>query len=332
MVGEDKAELRGLLEILPPVEFCCIYGSKLHPNNKDETSMTDYIIGVADPRQWHSENLNLNKDHYASWLVHLGGARMINDIANDIGVGVHFNPFVSCNKKMVKYGVVRMHDFIQDILRWDRFYLSGRLQKPVNILVDKLDIKNVNTVNLKAATSAALLLLPSKFTEEDLYAKICSLSYMGDLRMLFAEDKNKVKKIVRGQFYLFEEMYKPFLEEYEANNLLRFSSAGDKQVNIFQDCGLSAASTLVSSLPSSIRSDMAMKLGDKRIVDDSGRVRQQVVIGSKEQAAECMKRLVRRRVMFSSTRQAAAGLLTAGAVHGVRYVANKMCKAWKSRV
>lgn len=61
-----------------------------------------------------------------------------------------------------------------------------------------------------------------------------------------------------------------------------------------------------------------------------GRVRQQVVIGSKEQAAECMKRLVRRKVMVSSTRQAVAGLLTAGAVHGVRYVANKMRKAWKS--
>lgn len=61
-----------------------------------------------------------------------------------------------------------------------------------------------------------------------------------------------------------------------------------------------------------------------------GRVRQQVVIGSKEQAAECMKRLVRRKVMVSSTRQAIAGLLTAGAVHGVRYVANKMRKAWKS--
>lgn len=29
--------------------------------------------------------------------------------------------------------------------------------------------------------------------QEDLYAKICSLSYMGDLRMLFAEDRNKVK-------------------------------------------------------------------------------------------------------------------------------------------
>ncbi|XP_025885241.1 uncharacterized protein [Solanum lycopersicum] len=301
MVGQDKAELGGLLEILPPVEFCCIYGSKLHPNNKDETSMTDYIIGVSDPRQWHSENLKLNKDHYASCLIRLGGARMITDIANDIGVGVHFNPFVSCNNK-------------------------------VNILTDNLDIKSVNSVNLKAATSAALLLLPSKFTEEDLYAKICSLSYTGDLRMLFAEDKNKVNKIVQGQFHLFEEMYKPFLEEYEAKNLLRFSVAGDKQVNIFQDCGLSAASTLVSSLPSSIRSEMAMKLGEKRILDDSGRVRQQIVIGSKEQAAECMQRLVRRKVMFSSTRQAVAGLLTAGAVHGVRYVANKMRKAWKSWV
>ena len=30
--------------------------------------------------------------------------------------------------------------------------------------------------------------------QEDLYAKICSLSYMGDLRMLFAEDTNKVRE------------------------------------------------------------------------------------------------------------------------------------------
>ncbi|PHU12270.1 hypothetical protein BC332_19200 [Capsicum chinense] len=73
-----------------------------------------------------------------------------------------------------------------------------------------------------------------------------------------------------------------------------------------------------------VKSQMAMKLGDERILDDTGRVTQQVMIGSKEQAAECMKRIVRRKVMFSSMRQAVAGLLIAGAVHGVRYVANKM--------
>lgn len=28
--------------------------------------------------------------------------------------------------------------------------------------------------------------------QEEFYAKICSLSYMGDVRMLFAEDRDKV--------------------------------------------------------------------------------------------------------------------------------------------
>ncbi|XP_059625084.1 uncharacterized protein LOC132268271 isoform X2 [Cornus florida] len=232
---EDKSEeLASLLKILPPVEFCCVYGSALHPNNCDKSSMVDYILGVADPLQWHAENLKMNRDHYASWMVHLGGARLITDVADEIGVGVHFNPFVTRNNKMFKYGVVRMDDLIRDILNWERFYLSGRLQKPVHILKDNLDISNVNSVNLRAATSAALLLLPSKFNEEDLFAKICSLSYMGDLRMLFAEDKNKVKNIVQGQFGLFQTMYKPYLEEHATNDLLRFSSSGGHQVNISQ--------------------------------------------------------------------------------------------------
>ncbi|KAL8514603.1 hypothetical protein ACS0TY_013626 [Phlomoides rotata] len=65
----------------------------------------------------------------------------------------------------------------------------GNMQ--VNVLVDNLEIEKLNSINLKAATSAALLLFPSKFCEEELYAKVRSLSYMGDLRMLFAEDKNK---------------------------------------------------------------------------------------------------------------------------------------------
>ncbi|MED6194110.1 hypothetical protein PIB30_025495 [Stylosanthes scabra] len=39
-------------------------------------TMTDFILGVSDPKHWHSENLKLNKNHYASWMVHLVGGRL----------------------------------------------------------------------------------------------------------------------------------------------------------------------------------------------------------------------------------------------------------------
>ncbi|KAJ7969405.1 phosphatidate cytidylyltransferase, mitochondrial [Quillaja saponaria] len=330
MENEKRYEFETFLNVLPPVEFGCVYGSSLHPNNRDKSTMTDYILGVADPKQWHSENLKWNKNHYASWMVHLGGAKLITQVADEIGVGVHFNPFVNWNGKMLKYGVVRMHDLVQDMLNWDKFYLSGRLQKPVHIVVDNLNIENINSVNLRAAMSTALLLLPSEFTEEDLYAKICSLSYMGDLRMLFAEDKNKVKKIVRGQFDLFHSMYKPFLEDYEAKELLRCSSTGNHQLQMFQDCGLSVACSLVSSLPPAVKSQMRMKLGEKQQLSETGQVIREVAIRSREEAAKCLQKVMRQRVMVSSARQAISGLLGVGVVNGTRYLANKICKAWKS--
>ncbi|XP_057812009.1 uncharacterized protein LOC131026238 isoform X1 [Salvia miltiorrhiza] len=329
MGAEMRAEHASFLDTLPPVEFACIYGSSLHPNNFDKKSMVDYILGVANPQQWHAENLKLNRNHYASWMVHLGGARLITGVADHIGVRVHFNPFVSHRDRMFKYGVVRMNDLVQDILVWESFYLSGRLQKPVNVIVDNSEIEKLNFVNVKAAASAALLLLPSKFSEEELYAKICSLSYMGDLRMLFAEDRNKVKKIVQGQFKLFQKMYNPFIEEFAAQDLLRLSSSADQKVNLIQDCGLSTTCSLVSSLPLPLRCHTGMKLGEKKAIDESGRAAQKVAI-KKEEAANYIRKILRRKVMVSSARQAVAGLLTVGAVHGVKYVGSKMKKAWRS--
>lgn len=75
---------------------------------------------------------------------------------------------------------------------------------------------------------------------------------------------------------------------------------------------------------------MALKLGEKKKRSESGHVTREVVISSRKEAAECMRKIVRHRVMVSSARQAVSGLLTAGAVLGVRYLSNKMHKAWKS--
>ncbi|KAL2343597.1 hypothetical protein Fmac_004882 [Flemingia macrophylla] len=336
----DNAAFRSFLQVLPPIEFACVYGSSLHSSNHDKTTMTDYILGVSDPKQWHSENLKLNKHHYASWMAHLGGERLIAGVADKIGVGVHFNPFVTWNGKFVisiskliqlfKYGVVRMHDLLQDVQHWEKFYLCGRLQKPVHIVVDNLDVNNSNSVNLRAAMSAALLLLPSEFTEADLYAKVCSLSYTGDVRMFFAEDKNKVKKIVTGQFDLFHSMYRPFLEEYEAKKLLRLSSSANNQIHVSQDCDLSVACSLVSALPPSVRSQMSITEGEKTKLRETGMVMHDAKIRTREEAANCLQRILRRRVMVSSTRQAISGLLAAGGVNASRYLAKKVSKAWKS--
>lgn len=45
-----------------------------------------------------------------------------------------------------------------------------------------------------------------------------------------------MKKIVQGQFDLFQLKYKPFLEEYEAKDFLRLTSSGSHQKNISQVC------------------------------------------------------------------------------------------------
>ncbi|THU64301.1 hypothetical protein C4D60_Mb01t25010 [Musa balbisiana] len=356
-----RAELAGPLELLPAVDFCCVYGSSLLRNNSDKTSMVDYILGVADPIQWHSEASASFLDGLLSesamnltYMIVIGtnhriwkgtgtttrngwggSARrralgfcylfaQINWVAYGIGVGVHFNPFVEWKDKMIKYGVVQMHDLAMDVLTWDRFYLSGRLQKPVQVLIDNWDIQKVNLINLKAATSASLLLLPAKFSEEDLYAKICSLSYMGDLRMLFAEDKNKVKNIVRGSFTSFQSMYKPSLQEFAAEGLLQIPSAGHE---FEQDCGLSATRNHFFSLPWTIQ----RRLGMKHEIDGSGITKPQTIITSRELAANRVTRSLRRLVMISSARQAMSGLAATGGVAAARYLARKISKAWKSR-
>ncbi|KAJ0776430.1 putative phosphatidate cytidylyltransferase [Helianthus annuus] len=55
-----------------------------------------------------------------------------------------------------------------------------------------------------------------------------------------------------------------------------------------------------------------------------------LTIGSREEAAALMQKVLRRRVMISSARQAVAGFIAVGAVHGVKYLGKKMMKAWKS--
>lgn len=55
------------------------------------------------------------------------------------------------------------------------------------------------------------------------------------------------------------------------------------------------------------------------------------IVSSKDIAANCVQRALRRRVMVSSARQAVSGLLASGGAVAAQYLGKKMAKAWQSR-
>lgn len=62
--------------------------------------------------------------------------------------------------QVVKYGVVGMPAFQQDLQHWSHLYVAGRLHKPVALLASHAAANNAYQDNLRAALSTALLLMP----------------------------------------------------------------------------------------------------------------------------------------------------------------------------
>lgn len=194
-----------------------------HPNppkaveewQKGGAKIIDFIFGVSHTQHWHSLNLTQHPDHYSGlrWLPNNSAA--ISHIQDDFGAGVYFNPFITVNGTMIKYGVVNLDTLSKDLSDWNTLYLAGRLQKPVKILRDDPRIRLANQVNLISALRTALLMLPEKFSERQLYERIAGLSYLGDPRMnsyITSENPNKVSNIVGAQLPGFRQLYVPLID------------------------------------------------------------------------------------------------------------------------
>ncbi|CAG7997116.1 unnamed protein product [Penicillium olsonii] len=230
---EFKEALRMILwQFKAPIRYAFAYGSgvftqnsssaptsSLHPsaptaiNNMQQGSgkMIDFIFGVSYSQHWHDLNLTQHRDHY-SGMGSLG-SYMVSQVQDRFGAGVYFHPYITVNGTMIKYGVVNLDTLCRDLTQWDTMYLAGRLHKPVKILRDHPKVRLANQVNLLSALRVALLLLPERFSEFELYTTIAGMSYMGDLRMaLPAEDPGKVRNIVSGQMAHFRRLYAPLIE------------------------------------------------------------------------------------------------------------------------
>ncbi|KAE8153923.1 mitochondrial matrix Mmp37-domain-containing protein [Aspergillus avenaceus] len=230
---EFKEALRQILwQFRAPIRYAFAYGSgvftqsgsapgssQCHPSapaaiknmQQGQGKMIDFIFGVSYSQHWHSLNLHQHRDHY-SGLGSLG-SYAVSQVQDRFGAGVYFNPYITVNGTLIKYGVVNLDTLCQDLSQWDTLYLAGRLQKPVKILRDHPRVRLANQMNLLSAVRVALLLLPAEFTEFELYSTIAGISYTGDLRMVLpAEDPRKVRNIVSGQIANFRRLYAPLID------------------------------------------------------------------------------------------------------------------------
>lgn len=126
-----------------------------------------------------------------------------------------------------------MHHLQRDLEEWETLYLAGRLQKPVKILRQDAKLALATKKNLQNAIRASLLMLPERFTEEDLYLTIAGLSYSGDFRMLIGENPHKIYNIVYAQMGAFREKYQPIIDDLPNINML---VDGTYEVDLICDC------------------------------------------------------------------------------------------------
>lgn len=197
------------------VQMAFAYGSgvfKQQGQTDVKQNMMDFIFVVDSPYTWHQENLKQNSHHYSS-LKRFGPA--VISAIQESSAGLYFNPMVPFEDRLIKYGVISNRFMAGDLMHWQSLYVSGRLHKPVMMIKHPEDpaANEALKVNLRSAVHMSLLLLPDKFSEMELFTKIASLSYTGDIRMSFGEDQYKVNNIVNASLDNFRILYKPILSD-----------------------------------------------------------------------------------------------------------------------
>ncbi|KAK9329902.1 mitochondrial matrix Mmp37-domain-containing protein [Lipomyces starkeyi] len=350
--NELKERLRSTLwKFKAPIRFAFAYGSGVFSQGQSyQKSMpqVDLIFGVTYTQHWHSLNISQYPDHY-SFLRRLGSGA-VSYVQDNIGPGVYFNPYVEINGMTVKYGVVSIDTLCRDLLSWDTLYLSGRLHKPVKILRDDPRIRLANQRNLFSVIRVALLLLPEKFTEQELYHTIASISYMGDPRMnVAAENPNKVKNIVDNQKQHFHRLYAPLIDTLPNIEIARGYDGVSDTVTLVQDMDPLRRGNMVARLPSSFRKKLYARYTTILGVDPAttqglsgpssdasegtinrteGSKFDQLISENPDLRIE-VARAIQHTVSWPSFVQSLKGLATAGVSKSVKYLGEKSSK-WRA--
>ena len=336
-------------------------GSSLHPAPPEAIAkvqdgnqkMIDFIFGVSYTQHWHSLNLQEHRDHYSA----LGslGSYAVSKVQDSFGAGCYFNPYVTLDGTIIKYGVVNLDTLCRDLSEWDTLYLAGRLQKPVKILRDNPSVRLANQINLISAVRTALLLLPPDFTEEELYSTIAGISYIGDPRMTVGgDDPRKVHNIVHGQLANFRRLYAPLVDQLP-NISFNDPACGnsdwihDPDVNakLAQDMDPVKRGNMVRRLPKAFREKLYFEYQAKFRIprgefnkmleassdDDKERIQrreggefEQKIAKDTEGIRTEVRQVIEKTVRWPSWTQSIKGPLTAGFAKSWRYASEKRAK------
>lgn len=291
------------------------------------SDMIDFIFIVDNPSSWHNENLLKHPSHYS--FLKYGGGNMINCIQNKTP-NVYFNTLIRMENQVIKYGVISTQSFIDDLTHWNHLYISGRLHKPVCWIRENISESDVlecldksilqsRKQNLEQVVSIALLLLPETFSEEELFLRICKISYDGDFRMLFGEDKSKVERIVWGHENDFRRLYSPILNEIAQ---VDWKSAYSNL--LMRDCSLEGQKVLAKRIPSNVLNVIRHHYGVVAKSQPDSWVIERIVEQPRQQSLieSALKSIVTR----SSLRQTFWSFLTAGLNKSITYGCRKLWK------
>ncbi|KAH7641330.1 Phosphatidate cytidylyltransferase, mitochondrial [Dermatophagoides farinae] len=368
-------KLKSLQNIFPlhdEISYCFAYGSAVFdqsiqngntvnntpspPLPSSKSRMVDLVLAVDDPIRWHRANMSKNWSHYSG--LRYFGPKNVANIQRKFAAKIYYNTLVPIESDLfIKYGIISTEDFLNDLLDWETLYLSGRLHKPILVLHENIksndeqdfsvrNLYNAIELNRHSALHAALLLLPEKFTEKQLYMTIANLSYSGDFRMWFGEDRSKVEKIVWPQMERFRHIYQPLIQCDRFKNLLRCSEhqPNDLDWNFEQNYSNNSIQWHLNLLPKTVQ----LYIGQKWLAENTLRkytrnrwhtrkiVHQFDIedlmhsVASDLEYRRYVERAIQWIVFRSSATQTIKGFFTAGPTKSIVYSWEKIVKMFKS--
>ena len=303
-----KTRITNFIKTLPTTVSVKAYGSSIAYQSgykENEKKQVDLIVIVDDIKKFYEENLKKNKQMYKLtprlYFKHAKSSSLKK------AAGICYTTDIEYGQDTYKMGVIEKADVIDDLLNWKTFYIAGRFQKEMFTAKKDEQIEKANEINKRNALTIALLLLDKKNpTLNDLYEKICSLSYMGDSRKSFkAEDPNKIKKLASGSKEHFDK-------EFTAKTDL-FTVDKDEKITVDNEKVL----RMIDKLPIELKMKISDEVGDKRLSEATIEIRKAIT--------DYLTTIIKK----SSMGQTKKGILTTGPKNSIGYALAKLKKGRK---